>query len=434
MGGPAGTSASLKWLPFDPPKDAPQTSQLDALLAKFADTQYLQAFFDMINSSIASNLAQAPSTYATYTSAIIGKPVALVNIGWSLELADLPKRNWSSVNTRTPTRQLLRPDKTPFPPDDTGGYTFPIKLGDYDRSYDGLIGYFPAPNPPSPTATSDLDLSKLYTYYAPSTPAAPTDPRIPLAGPDTSAYPRFTPWYNAVGVAGTALTDPCSYMQVFGTIMDPFLPVHAYSAILPNVPLKLPSWTTQAALERITAFWHVGPLVMPTDVPAGYDGARAVSTDATLSVTPVPAPAVKPVPVPAPAPAPSPAPVPAPALVPAPAPVPAPATLTATPAPTTLIDPTTLLPKLSIPLAAPIGSAGGAKASYVWLQPYLVSAGKDADGTDLDPDGDGTKETTRFNVFGISDDAASGADAAMARLMPGPYTAVEGFVMVRKGV
>jgi len=63
-----------------------------------------------------------------------------------------------------------------------------------------------------------------------------------------------------------------------------------------------------------------------------------------------------------------------------------------------------------------------------------VSASKDADGKTLEPDGGGTHKVMRFNVFGYSDDAASGAGTAMARLGEGPYTANEGFVVVRKGV
>jgi len=112
---------------------------------------------------------------------------------------------------------------------------------------------------------------------------------------DTSVCPspRFTPRYNAIGVAGTALTDSVSYMQILGTITDPFLAVHAHSAILPKVPLKLPLWTTQAALERMVAFWHVEPLVVPVDVLTVWDGAGAVRTDGTLSVTPVAVSATK---------------------------------------------------------------------------------------------------------------------------------------------
>lgn len=47
----------------------------------------------MIMASVKSDQAHVPDTYATYSSAIIGKPVAVVNIGWSLELAGAENQN-----------------------------------------------------------------------------------------------------------------------------------------------------------------------------------------------------------------------------------------------------------------------------------------------------------------------------------------------------
>jgi hypothetical protein len=70
-----------------------------------------------------------------------------------------------------------------------------------------------------------------------------------------------------------------AHMEIFGAIIDPFLPVHAYSALLPNVALKLPPWTLEAALSKMTAFWHAGPLVVTNDVPNVYDPTASLDAE-----------------------------------------------------------------------------------------------------------------------------------------------------------
>lgn len=53
-------------------------------------------------------------------------------------------------------------------------------------------------------------------------------------------------------------------------LIDPFTPIHAYTPILPIKSLALPSWTIQAACQKMTAFFHLGPMLLTSDVPAGY--------------------------------------------------------------------------------------------------------------------------------------------------------------------
>ena len=116
-------------------------------------------------------------------------------------------------------------------------------------------------------------------------------------------------------------------MQVFGTIMDPFLPVHAYSVILPNKPLSLPNWIVEQGLKNINAFWKIGPLLVANDVPPTYDPTRALNSNSVdLS-------------------------------------------LRTAQAGTTTQDPTQILPKIALPLNAPVASASGADAKYRYLQP-----------------------------------------------------------------
>lgn len=91
IGGPKGSTQSDKWLPFDKPKGTIKDNlQLDRLIKRMTgDSEYLMAFFDMINGSIGA-MPYAPSDYSDFLSSIIGKPLALVNVGFSLELASAP--------------------------------------------------------------------------------------------------------------------------------------------------------------------------------------------------------------------------------------------------------------------------------------------------------------------------------------------------------
>jgi hypothetical protein len=47
---------------------------------------YLRSFWDMITQAL-ETMPYALADYASYATAIIGKPLALVNVGFSLELA-----------------------------------------------------------------------------------------------------------------------------------------------------------------------------------------------------------------------------------------------------------------------------------------------------------------------------------------------------------
>lgn len=331
----------------------------------------------MVLQSTSSNQVAAPDSYAAFSSAIVGKPLALVNIGYSLELAGPENKNWSTVNQQGPDLHLLQPNGTSFPPKATGGYTFPVKLGDVDRTFDGLVGYFNSAV--AAPGSSDLDLSSIYTYYPSTTNPQPDDPRVRISA-SVGNFPLFTPYFNSAGKAGDPVVNQATNMQVFGAIMDPFLPIHAYSVILPNKAISLPNWTVQEALRKINAFWRVGPMLVATDMPQTYDPTRALDTDSVdLGIV--------------------------------------------SPGAKAITDPTETLPKVALPLPAPVASASGANAMYRYLQPYIVPTIDQATGANLG-------DRTEYNVFGISGDAAAGADAAQARLPDGPYTAIEGYAQI----
>lgn len=66
-------------------------------------------------------------------------------------------------------------------------------------------------------------------------------------------------------------------LKVLGMLMDPLLPVHAMSSMLPPKALRLPQWTFESALNKMTAFWRVEPLVVASDVEETFSEARALN-------------------------------------------------------------------------------------------------------------------------------------------------------------
>ncbi|KAF4986974.1 hypothetical protein FGRMN_10597 [Fusarium graminum] len=71
-------------------------------------------------------------------------------------------------------------------------------------------------------------------------------------------------------------------ITAFGAIIDPFTAVHAYSSILPPMELKLPRWTWQTAMDKMTAFFHAGPVTLPAQqVPAFVQGDILTSANST---------------------------------------------------------------------------------------------------------------------------------------------------------
>jgi hypothetical protein len=278
FGGPGGVITDPKWLPFAqdphlPPLD--NTAQLDALIKELGDSkEYARGFWDMLSLAV-DNMAPAPSAYAEFVSSIVGRPLALANMGWSLELEGAPLENESTRSGHEkPPRHLVPENK-----DDTNSYEFQVKLGDFFREYDGLVGYFDADPEPNvdDKRTKELKLDEIKTYFIGKSIAKN------LKSISKDNYPKFKPFW-AGQFDDKKAVEPSDYidrqvrqLQVFGAIFDPFTPIHGYSSILPTRSLQLPSWTWEAPMENMTAFFHAGPLTLPQDV-GDYDSDHPLTT------------------------------------------------------------------------------------------------------------------------------------------------------------
>ncbi|KAH8689865.1 hypothetical protein BGW36DRAFT_389837 [Talaromyces proteolyticus] len=258
-----GAVASDKWLPFQPPKEDPKR-QLDQLIKKFTDDQnYLLGFMEMINTAV-ENARSVPGAYSQCVNSLIGRPLALVNAGFSLELAENARTNQSTVGNQ----QGMLPPISLLPDYRIPQYDFAIKLGDSVRPHDGLVGFFKAKDKPQPT--DELDLTDVYTPF-------PNDTKqIHPIDSQGGGFLRLKPfWLNPGDYTDKSLGNPSEtynrdrnrHLTVCGLLVDPFTPVNAYSSILPVEPLALSPWTWESALLKMTAFFHFGPLVVEDDVP-----------------------------------------------------------------------------------------------------------------------------------------------------------------------
>lgn len=201
---------------------------------------YLRSFWDMITQAV-ENMPYAPADYATTASAIVGKPLALVNVGFSLELATPPLQSQTTLPPSSPSDAI-----------DLLSYRFPIKIGDADRPFDGVLGYFETDN----TTTGSTDWSKLFTYFpvtAASGPPKTGDPRI-LIEPTT--FPTLSPFFvepDGQLVNGSYAASLAQQLSIKTMILDPYTPLHVYSGILPITSLQLPSWVVQVALQTMSS-------------------------------------------------------------------------------------------------------------------------------------------------------------------------------------
>ncbi|KAF3920986.1 hypothetical protein ABW20_dc0103976 [Dactylellina cionopaga] len=288
-----GRNSIMKWLPFDHPKPTTESkkSQLDRLINKLMnpDQVYLLAFIDMITDAL-DRTTVPPSSYGQFVNALVGRPLALVNMGWSLELATRPKRTQSTLGNQ---KDLDNPFGLLPEPQNMNVYSFPVKLGDKGRANDGLIGYFNSFGPFTRQPGDDLQLNKVYTYFQKNPPDDP-EKKSPVTILNNTNYPHFKCWwldlndknYGYFGKDGHLQFEKQRNrkLQVFGALMDPFLPVTAYTSILPVQTLKLPTWTWENALKKMTGFFHAGPIILDEDIP-NYDPSKKLDSEKNQYLT-----------------------------------------------------------------------------------------------------------------------------------------------------
>jgi hypothetical protein len=267
-----GTATSVEWLPFEDPETKVPSRQLREFINKLKSTpQQLQEIFNAINGALDCDaLTYAHNLYAGYLPSITGRPLALVNTGWSLELSH-PFYTNQSITNRSDEPGLEK-------------YEFPIKLGDRERTFDGVVGYFRQER----SESAPYNFDTFYTYFV-KEEAQTTDLTKTTELIEPQNYPKLTPYYispllDEEETAKKKAKDPATIVKeynnkldIFAMLVDPFTAIHGYTTCQPVKELQLPHWSLEQALGRITAFFHMGPIIMPSDAP-GYDRNRKLAS------------------------------------------------------------------------------------------------------------------------------------------------------------
>ncbi|KAK3950187.1 hypothetical protein QBC32DRAFT_347301 [Pseudoneurospora amorphoporcata] len=286
------TAGAIKWLPFDEPPTPSNNVQLDALIDSLVShKERLDAFTNMIDLAL-SNSVPTPSAYTQFMNSLVGRPLVLANMGWSLELNTDSLKNESTLNEQKPENAPLDFGLLPGDGGSKKQYKFRLQLGD---KHDGLVGYFLAKSSDEPAngdgdgdvTRGDLDVSKIYTHFT-NTPNPSKDASF-LKPIDKDAYPKLKAFwlkpkeYPPIIIKGKdgmkevdVVTNARKFetkrnaelgKHLFGAVFDPFAPITGYSGILPPRALQLPSWMWETALKQITTFFHAGPLLVTEPVP-----------------------------------------------------------------------------------------------------------------------------------------------------------------------
>jgi hypothetical protein len=196
-------------------------------------------------------------------------------------------------------------------------YEFGVKLGDMLGRQDGLVGYFGC----AATSSNSSGDWKLITDYTrrrqfpdPSDPMQHQTHAKPLSISPT--YPKLLPFQmkdkSAISSVEAEIENyrkaiASSYNSVFTVLVDPFLPIHVRTGILPVVTAQLSGAIVDREIKRLGVWLKGGPIligarsedpiaaaegkvrILPVDRGAGIQSKPAAPGDTTLSASTHPA-------------------------------------------------------------------------------------------------------------------------------------------------
>ncbi|EED24556.1 hypothetical protein TSTA_079120 [Talaromyces stipitatus ATCC 10500] len=266
-------NASSVSYPFEPSDTLPDNVNptLRSLMDKLKESKeskessFLEGLFNTLCAA-GETVKHPPNSYAETMMSILRKPLAVVQMGFSLELANAPLANHSTI-------AYLRLE-------DITSYNISMKLGDKTNRLVGLVGYFMQKK----DDPSSYDMNSLFSYFAPSQ----------ARGPSVSIAEFFSlePYYlnpadyNQNEISYAQAHD--NKRQVIAAIADPFVSVHANTEMLPIKLLSLPPWTISSGIKRVSTFYRMGPLLIPGDPVPDFVEAKKVNHDNQLDEKNIP--------------------------------------------------------------------------------------------------------------------------------------------------
>jgi hypothetical protein len=243
--------------PFSPYLSLQQIAQQIPHLGPFLLALYgktpseVTDFLDAIDETLWTTVP-AGASFDQNLAVLIGRPLALVRarLQFLLEGSVFSDPGWSNTFAGSDCTQLAPPASP------VTSYQFGIQLGNVAQLDDGLIGYFVADN---------YDTFNVVTQ----------------SGAQTDGY------IQPIGVANNYLYQPFDGVtQTFvSMLVDPRAPVHATTAILPDVSVTLPPNFTATALNSMNVTFRVNGLLTDQQMPAP-DPEQTITPPTILTAVP----------------------------------------------------------------------------------------------------------------------------------------------------
>ncbi|KAM0083817.1 hypothetical protein ACKRZS_004023 [Fusarium odoratissimum] len=241
-----------------------QPMSLDNLIASMSHAPFIIGLWKTIVAAQDHVRAPPAQQFAQFPSALVGRPVALAHLSLGIELATPPMQSQAYADyaedemngvtvvglSETENEELIR-------------YEFGIKLGDMLGHQDGLIGYFAAPeageawNIVTDYAIGDVSLPNVrHSGDAPPLTVSPSYPPVLSSG---ASEP-----FNITDEANNYQKRKAEALQssLVTVLLDPFLPIHVRSGILPAVQAQLNRDDVEGDLQNLGVWFRSGPVII----------------------------------------------------------------------------------------------------------------------------------------------------------------------------
>ncbi|RKL51238.1 hypothetical protein BFJ72_g691 [Fusarium proliferatum] len=250
-------------------KGSKQPMTLDDLIASMSHAPFIIGLWETIVAAQYHIQAPPAQQFAQFPSALVGRPVALTHLSLGIELATPPMKSQAYADyAEGETNDVASVDLSETGMEELTRYEFGIKLGDMLGHQDGLIGYFTHPEAE--------ESWNIVTDFAIDDVSLPNVKHSNNAAPLTVS-PSYPPVLSVSTSGPFSITDEADNYQkrkaealqssLVTVIMDPFLPIHVRSGILPAVQIQLNRDDVERDLQNLGVWFRSGPVIIGSRGP-----------------------------------------------------------------------------------------------------------------------------------------------------------------------
>ncbi|KAI1011925.1 hypothetical protein LB503_004828 [Fusarium chuoi] len=245
-------------------KGSKQPMSLDDLIASMSHAPFIIGLWKTIVA--AQDHIQAPPAqqFAQFPSALVGRPVALAHLSLGIELATPPMQSQAYADyAEDESDNNSRVGLPETGDEELSRYEFGIKLGDMFGHQDGLIGYL--------TALEAEQAWDIVTDFAIDDVSLP-NVRHSSNAPHLTVSPSYPPVLSSGTSEPLNITDEADDYQkrkakalqssLVTVLLDPFLPIHVRSGILPAVQVQLNRDDVERDLQNLGVWFRSGPVII----------------------------------------------------------------------------------------------------------------------------------------------------------------------------